>query len=130
VAVLRIILFFLDLSGAIIYSTIFLDPNEMVGLIEGILMVFLAFIFTSIATIVAVGIYIALGVLQIVLRRFKTVSILCNVITAISIVFCVRAIFIYVSINLFHILLISLLVLYIIIFSICIASYIRVRKEG
>ncbi|MFW9772729.1 MAG: hypothetical protein ACFFEO_11290 [Candidatus Thorarchaeota archaeon] len=129
VAVLRILLFFLDLSGAIIYSMVFIDPSEAVSLIQGILIIFLAFIFTSIATIAAVGIYLALGVLQIVLKRFKTVTIVCNVIIAISIIMCVRAIYIYISINELHILLISLLILYIIIFIICIVSYTKVRKE-
>ena len=129
VAILRVIFFFSDTPGAIIYSAIFINFNEAVNIIEGLILVIMAVVMTIVETIIAVIIFIVLGILQIVLRKFKTVTIICNVFIAISLMFAIRAITIYASVDEFSIILATLLTLYIIIFSLCIASYSKFRKE-
>ena len=130
VAILRIVAFFIDLSGAVIYSAIFIDPNDAVNIIQGLFVVLFAVLFTMFTTVVAVIIYITLGILQIALRRFKTVSIICTVITGLSIILSIRAVIIYANNSEFNIILTSLLIIYITIFSLCILSYIKLRKEN
>jgi len=129
VAILRVVFFFFDLNGAIVYSAIFINFNEAVNIIEGLIMILVAIIMTIIGTVIAVIIYIVLGILQITLRKFKTVSIICNVFITISILFSIRAITIYASVDEFSIILATLLIFYIIIFSLCIVSYVKFRKE-
>ncbi|MHA1913528.1 MAG: hypothetical protein ACW986_08050 [Promethearchaeota archaeon] len=129
VAILRILTFFIDLSGAVIYSAVFIDPNEAVNILQGFFIVLFAVLFTIFTMVIAVIIYIVLGVLQIVLRRIKTISIICNIISGLSIILSIRAVIIYATNNEFSILLISLLAIYIAIFSLCILSYIKLRKE-
>ena len=129
VAILRVMFFFFDLRGALIYSAFFIDFNEAVNLIEGLITIIFTFIITIIATVIAVITYVVLGILQIALKKFKTVSIICNVFTTISIILSIRAIAIYASVDEFSIMLATLLIFYIIIFSLCIVSYVKFRKE-
>ena len=130
VAILRIVTFFFDLGSTVIYSAFIIDPNEAVSLFEGIAIVIFAVLMTILGTVIAVIIYVVLGILQIVLRKVKTISIICNVFTAISIILSIRAIVILAGIGEFSILLTVLMTLYIIIFSLCIVSYMKFRKEG
>ena len=129
VAILRIFLFFFDINGALVYSFIFIDPTEAVDIILGIVLIVFGFIIATIATIVAFIIYVVLGILQITLRKFKIPSIICTVITSISIILSIRAIILYAGANMFNLFLTILLVIYIVIFSLCIVSFIMVRKE-
>ena len=132
VAILRIVLFFVDGAAAVAYSAFFIDWNEAIGLIEGFAMVIMAFLFTIAETFIAVIIYIILGALLIGARKVTFISISCNIITAISIILSIRAIAIFAdpSINQINIFLIILLIIYLTIFSTCLISYIRFRKEG
>lgn len=130
VAILRIVTFFLDINATVIYSAFIIDLDEAVSLFEGIAIVIFALLMTIIGTVIAVIIYVVLGILQIVLRKLKTISIICNVFTAISIILSIRAIAFLASAGEFSILLTILMTLYIIIFSLCIVSYIKFRKEG
>ena len=130
VALLRVVLFFFDLGGAIVYSAIFIDWNEYVNIIEGIVEALLALLFTFLATGFASIVYLILGILTIAGRRLNVITIGCNIITGISIVLSVRAIIIYADLYGASILLIILLIIYIAIFSMCLISYIRFRKEG
>ncbi|MBA7614618.1 hypothetical protein ES703_21886 [subsurface metagenome] len=107
-----------------------IDLDEAVSLFEGIAIVIFALLMTIIGTVIAVIIYVVLGILQIALRKFKTVSIICNVFTAISIILSIRAIALFASAGEFSVLLTVLMTLYIIIFSLCIVSYMKFRKEG
>jgi hypothetical protein len=127
---MRIVGFFIDLSGAVIYSAIFIDPSEAVNILQGLFVVLFAVLFTMLTTVIAVIIYIILGILQIALRKFKTVSIICTIITGLSIVLSIRAVIIYANNSEFNIILTSLLIIYIAIFSLCILSYIKLRKEN
>ena len=130
VAVLRVVLFFFDLGGAVVYSAIFIDWNETVDIIEGLAAVFMALIFTILATGFAFLVYLILGGMVIAARRLTIVTIGCNLITGISIVLSIRAIAIFASQDEISIFLIILLIIYIAIFSMCLISYIRIRKEG
>jgi len=130
VAILRIVIFFLDINATVIYSAFIIDLDEAVSLFEGIAIVIFALLMTIIGTVIAVIIYVVLGILQIALRKFKTVSIICNVFTTISIILSIRAIALLASVGEFSILLTVLMTLYIIIFSLCIVSYMKFRKEG
>ncbi|MFX1391786.1 MAG: hypothetical protein ACFE9Z_17110 [Promethearchaeota archaeon] len=129
VAILRIVFFFFDLNGAIVYSAIIINTHQAVNIIEGLILVIIAVVMTIVETIIAVIIFIVLGILQIVLRKFKTATIICNVFITISLMFAMRAIAIYASVNEFSIILTALLTLYIIIFSLCIASYSKFTKK-
>lgn len=130
VAILRIVTFFFDFKTTVIYSAFIIDLDEAVTLFEGIAIAIFAVLMTIIGTVIAVIIYVVLGILQIVLRKIKTISIICNVFTAISIILSIRAIAFLASAGEFSILLTVLMTLYIIIFSLCIVSYIKFRKEG
>jgi len=129
VAILRIFLFFFDINGAIVYSFIFIDPTEAVNFILGIVLIVFGFIIAIIATIFAVIIYVVIGILQITLRKYKTPSIICTVITSISIILSIRAIILYASVNMINLFLTILLIIYIVILSLCIVSYIKFRKQ-
>lgn len=129
VAILRVVFFFFDLNGAIVYSAIFINFNEAVNIIEGLIMILVAVVMTIVETIFAVIIFIVLGILQIVLKKFKTVTIICNVFITISLMFTIRAIAIFASVDEFSIILATLLTFYIIIFSLCLVSYVKFRKE-
>ncbi|MFX1503433.1 MAG: hypothetical protein ACFFDH_20890 [Promethearchaeota archaeon] len=129
IAILRIVFFFFDLSGAIVYSVIFIDFNEAVNLIEGLLMIIFAFIMTIIITIIAVIVHVVLGILQIALSKFKTVTIICNFFITLNILLSIRAIMIYASVDKFSILLATLFTFYIILFSFCIVSYCKFIKK-
>lgn len=131
VAILRIVLYFVDGAAAIAYSAFFIDWNEALGLIEGIGMLIIAFAFTIAETGIAVIIYIILGAMLIGARKLTFVSIGCNIITGIGTILSIRAIAIFAdpSINQINIFLILLLILYLIIFSTCLISYIKFRKE-
>ncbi|MFX0006810.1 MAG: hypothetical protein ACFFA7_03205 [Promethearchaeota archaeon] len=129
VAITRILFVFLDLGGAMVYSFFFLDPNE-VGNIFGLLIVAIfGIIFTIIDTIIAVGVYTVLGILQITLRKYKTPTIICTVFSSISIILSVRAIILLATISVFDIFTTLLMVMYIVILSLCIISYIKFRKQ-
>jgi len=132
VAILRIVLFFVDGAAAVAYSAFFIDWNEAIGLIEGIAMAIMAFLFTIAETGFAFIVYIILGAMLIGARKLTFVSIGCNIITGIGIILCVRAIAIFAdpSINQINMFLILLLILYLTIFSTCLISYIKFRKEG
>ncbi len=129
VAITRIFFVIFDLGGAMIYSFLLLDPNELVNIFEAILIVIFGFILTIFATIVAVGVYIVLGILQIALRKYKTPTIICTVFSSISIVLSIRAIILIASINEFDIFITILTIMYILILSLCIVSYIRFRNQ-
>ncbi|MFX1366401.1 MAG: hypothetical protein ACFFCE_01895 [Promethearchaeota archaeon] len=129
IAILRIVFFFFDLNGAIVYSAIFIDFNEAVNLIEGLLMLIFAFIMTIILTIIAVIIHVVLGILQIALSKFKTATIICNFFITLNILLSIRAIMIYASVDEFSILLATLFTFYIILFSLCIVSYWKFIKK-
>ena len=130
VAILRVVLFFFDLGGAVVYSAIFIDYNEYVSIIEGLVKALLAFLFTILATGFAFLVYLILGGLTIAGRRLNVITIVCNIFTGISIILSIRAIIIYTDLYGTSILLIILLIIYIAIFSMCLISYIRFRKEG
>ena len=130
VAVLRVVLFFFDIGGAIVYSAIFIDWNEYVNIIEGLVTALLAFLFTILATGFAFFVYLIVGIMTIAGRRLNVITIGCNIITGISIILSVRAIIIYTDLYGASILLTILMIIYIAIFSICLISYIRFRKEG
>lgn len=129
VAIMRVVQFFFDLPGAVVYSAIFVPWGESVGFIEGLAVVLIAFLFSIVATGFAFLVYIILGVLVIAGRRLNAVTIGCNIISAISIVLSIRATAIYASLGEFGIFTTIFLILYIIIFSICLFSYIKIRKE-
>lgn len=130
VAVLRVALFFFDIGGAVVYSAIFIDWNEYVTIIEGLVEALLALLFTFLATGFAFFVYLILGIMTIAGRRLNVITIVCNIITGISIILSIRAIIIYTDLYGASILLILLLIIYIAIFSMCLISYIRFRKEG
>ncbi|MFX1420627.1 MAG: hypothetical protein ACFE9N_17150 [Promethearchaeota archaeon] len=130
IAFLRVVQFFFDPTGAVVYSAIFVPWGESVGFIEGIAVALMAFIFSILATGFAFLVYIILGALVIAGRRLKFVTIVCNIITAISIILSIRAIAIYASLGQVNIFTIFFLIIYIVIFSICLLSYIKIRKEG
>ena len=130
VAILRIMLFFIELGSATIYSFLFIDPNETVNIFEGLLIVIFAVILTIFVTIFAVVSYVILGILQITLRSSNTPSIICNILTGIGILLSIRVFVLLASLNEFSILLTILAIFYITIFSLCIVSYIKFRKKG
>ncbi|MFX1375629.1 MAG: hypothetical protein ACFFA0_07440 [Promethearchaeota archaeon] len=129
VAILRVVLFFFNLSAAAVYSFPFIGLGEIDNIFEGIVLAFLFFFATIIITGIAVVIYVVLGILQIVLRKYKTPSIICNIITGISILFSIRVFIVFAIIDESSILLTILAIIYITIFSLCIISYIKFRKE-
>lgn len=129
IAIMRAVQFFIDLPGAVVYSAIFVPWNESVGFIEGLAVVLAAFLFTILATGFAILVYAILGTLVIVGRRVNAVTIICNIITAISIALSIRAVAIYGSLGQINIFTIIFLVLYLVIFLICLFSYIKIRKE-
>lgn len=129
VAGLRIVQFFFDLGGAAVYSAFFVPWGESVNIIQGLGIAILALVFTFVATGFAVLVYLILGVMVIAGRRLNIVTIGCNIITAISIILSIRALSIYGMLGAVNAFAIFFLILYIIIFSICLVSYIRIRKE-
>ncbi|MFX1302261.1 MAG: hypothetical protein ACFE9X_02765 [Promethearchaeota archaeon] len=129
VSLLRVVQFFYDLGGAIVYSAIFIPWGEVVNIFEGLAIVLFAFIFSVAATGFAVLVYLGLGIMVIAGRRLNVVTIGCNIITAISIILSIRALAIYAAFEEIGILTTILLILYIIIFTICLISYIKIRKE-
>ena len=129
VAGLRVIQFFFDLGGAIVYSALFVPWGEYVNIIQGIGIAIIALAFTFVATGIAVLVYLILGVMVIGGRRLNVVTIGCNIITAISIILSIRALSIYGMLGEFNPFAIFFLIIYIIIFAICLVSYIRIRKE-
>lgn len=129
VAILRIVQFFFDLGGAVVYSAIFVPWGEYVTLIEGIGIAIVALVFTFVATGFAVLVYLILGAMVIGGRRLNVVTIGCNIITAISIILSIRALSIYGMLGEFNLFAMFFLIIYIIIFAICLVSYIRIRKE-
>ncbi|MFX1308444.1 MAG: hypothetical protein ACFE8C_01985 [Promethearchaeota archaeon] len=128
VAIIRVFFFFFDLGGAMIYSFLFLDPNQLVNIFEAIIIVVFGLFLTIFATIFAVIVYTVLGILQIALKKYKTPSIICTVFSSISIVLSIRAIILISSINEFDLLITMLMILYILVLSLCIVSYIKFRK--
>jgi len=130
VAILRIMLFFIELGSATIYSFLFIDPNETVNIFEGLLIVIFAVILTIFVTVFAVVSYVVLGILQITLRSSNTPSIICNILTGIGILLSIRVFVLLASLNESSILLTILAIFYITIFSLCIISYVKFRKEG
>ncbi len=129
VSLLRVVQFFYDLSGAIVYSAFFIPWGEAVGLLEGLAIVLFAFIFSIAATGFAVLVYLGLGIMVIAGRRLNVVTIGCNIITAISIILSIRALAIYAFVGEIGIFTTILLIMYIVIFTICLISYIKIRKE-
>ncbi|MFX1385608.1 MAG: hypothetical protein ACFE9M_00190 [Promethearchaeota archaeon] len=129
VAIIRVFFFFFDLGGAMIYSFLFLDPNQLVNIFEAIIIVVFGLFLTIFATIFAVIVYTVLGILQIALRKYKTPSIICTVFSSISIVLSIRAIILISSINEFDLLITILMILYILVLSLCIVSFIKFRKQ-
>lgn len=129
VAIIRVFFFFFDLGGAMIYSFLFLDPNQLVNIFEAIIIVVFGLFLTIFATIFAVIVYTVLGILQIALRKYKTPSIICTVFSSISIVLSIRAIILISSINEFDLLITMLMILYILVLSLCIVSFIKFRKQ-
>jgi hypothetical protein len=129
VAALRVVQFFFDLGGAIVYSALFVPWGQYVDLIEGIGIALAALVFTFLATGFAVLVYLILGAMVIAGRRLNVVTIGCNIITAISIILSIRALAIYGLLGEFNIFIIFFLIIYLIIFAICLVSYIRIRKE-
>lgn len=130
VPILRIVLFFFDLGAATLYSFLFIEPNETVNIFEGLVIVIIAVLLTVLVTIFAVVSYVVLGILQIVLRRSKTPTIICNVLSGVGILLSIRVFIILASINESSLLLMILMIMYITIFSLCIVSYIEFRKQG
>jgi len=130
VAVLRVIQFFFDLTGAFVYSAIIIDWGQSVTLAEAIGEALLGLILTVGGTGLAFLTYLIMGGMVIAGRRLNFITLGCNIISAISIILCIRAIYIYAIFGLFNILLTIFLIIYIAIFSICIVSYIKIRKEG
>lgn len=130
VAILRILTFFFELGGTILYSFLFITPNQTVDLFEGLVIVFFAIFATIFFLIIAVAVYVVLGILQIVLRSKKTPSIICNLWTLIGIFLSIRVFILLASLDEFSILLTILAIFYITIFSLCILSYMEFRKEG
>ncbi|MFW9879927.1 MAG: hypothetical protein ACFFG0_43190, partial [Candidatus Thorarchaeota archaeon] len=86
-------------------------------------------VFTFLATGFAVLVYLILGAMVIGGRRLNVVTIICNIITAISIILSIRALAIYIDYGTISLFAIFLFILYIIIFAICLFSYIKIRKE-
>ncbi|MFX0022718.1 MAG: hypothetical protein ACFE9S_10350 [Candidatus Hermodarchaeota archaeon] len=129
VAITRIFFTIIDFGGAIVYSFLFLDPSELVNIFEMILIVFFGLIITIIATIIAVGVYIVLGILQISLKKYKTPTILCIVFSSISIILSIRAVYLLSTIDEIDIFIMSLMIMYIMILSLCIVSFIKFRKQ-
>ncbi len=129
VAIIRVFFFILDLGGAIIYSFLFLDPAELVSIFEMLIIVFFGVIFTIFATIIAVGVYVVLGILQITLRKYKTPTMICTVFSSISIILSIRAVVLLASIGAFDLFITILMVMYITILCLCVISYIRFRKQ-
>jgi hypothetical protein len=129
VALLRVLFIIFDLGGAMVYSFLFLDPAELVSIFEALIIVIFALLFAIFATIVSVIVYTVLGILQIALRKYKTPTIICTVFSSISIGLSIRAIILLATINAFDIFITILVILYIVILSLCIVSYIRFRKE-
>lgn len=129
-ALLRVVLFFVDIQAAAVYSAIFINWNEAVNWVEGIGIAIIAFLFTILATGFAFLVYLILGIMVIAGRKLNVISIGCNIISGISIILCIRALTIYASQNEIHILLVIYLIIYITIFSTCLISYIKLRKEG
>ncbi len=129
VAIIRVFFFFFDLGGAMIYSFLFLDPNQLVNIFEAIIIVVFGLFLTIFATIFAVIVYTVLGILQIALKKYKTPSIICTVFSSISIVLSIRAIILISSINEFDLLITILMILYILVLSLCIVSFIKFRKQ-
>jgi len=129
VAIIRVLFIFFDLGGAMIYSFLLLDPNQLVTIFEAIILVIFGLFFTIFATIFAVIVYTVLGILQIALRKHKTPSIICTVFSSISIVLSIRATILIASINAFDIFITILMIMYIVILSLCIVSYIKFRKQ-
>lgn len=129
VAVLRVAQFFFDTGGAVVYSAFFVPWGEVVNIFEGLAIVLVAFVFTFLATGFAFFVYLILGVMVIAGRRLKVVVIGCNIISAISIILSIRALSIYGILGEFNIYAIFFLIIYVVIFSICLISYIRIRKE-
>jgi hypothetical protein len=129
-ALFRVIIFFVSIDGAVVYSAFFLDWEEAVGLVEGLAVVLVAFLFTILETGFAFLVYLILGAMVIAGRRLNVVIIICNIITGISIILAIRAIAVYSSLNEINLFLIILLIDYIVIFTVCLISYIRFRKEG
>ncbi|MFX1503377.1 MAG: hypothetical protein ACFFDH_20610 [Promethearchaeota archaeon] len=129
VAVLRVVQFFFDTGGAVVYSAFFVPWGEAVDIVEGLAIVLVAFMFTIVATGFATLVYLILGAVVIAGRRLNVFIIGCNIITAISIILSFRALAIYGSLGEFNILATFLLIIYLVIFTICLISYIKIRKE-
>jgi hypothetical protein len=129
VAILRIVQFFFDMPGAVVYSAFFLPWAESVGLIEGLAIVLIAFLFTIVATGFAFLVYLILGAMVIAGRRLNIVTIGCNIITGISIILSIRALAIYASLGEVGVFTTIFFIIYIIIFAICLFSYIKIRKK-
>ncbi len=129
VAIIRILFIFFDLGGAMIYSFLLLDPNQVVNIFEALIIIIFALFMSIIATIFSVIVYTVLGILQIALRKQKTPSIICTVFSSISIVLSIRATILLASINEFDIFITILMIMYIVILSLCIVSYIKFRKQ-
>lgn len=130
VAVLRVLQFFFDLNGAFVYSAINIPWGEYVTFVEAIGETIIGIVLTIGGTGIAFFIYLISGGIIIAGRKLKIITLGCNIISAISIILCIRAIYIYAIFGLFNILLTIFLIIYIAIFSICVVSYIKIRKEG
>lgn len=122
--------FFFDLGGAIVYSFLFLDPAELASIFELLIIVIFGVIFTILATIIAVGVYTVLGILQITLRKYKTPTIICTIFSSISLILSIRAVILLATINEIDVFIITLMIMHIVILSLCIVSYIKFRKQA
>ncbi len=129
-SLLRVFLFFFDLPGAVVYSAIFVPWGEAMHIVEAAVWVLFAFLFAIAASGFAVLVYFVLGIMVIAGRRLNVVVIGCNIITGISIALSIRAMVLYAAIGEINIFLTILMIVYIVIFSFCLFSYIRIRKEG
>jgi hypothetical protein len=130
VAIMRVIQFFFDISGAVVYSAFFVPWGESAGFIEGLAIAIVAFIFSIFGTGLAFLVYTILGALVILGRRVSAVTVFCNIITTISILLSIRAMAIYGSLGQINILLTLFLIIYLLIFSLCLVSYIKIKKKG
>ncbi|UCC18255.1 MAG: hypothetical protein JSV62_09055 [Promethearchaeota archaeon] len=130
IAVLRVVQFFFDLNGAFVYSAINIPWGEYVSFVEAIGGAIIGIVLTIGGTGLAFFAYLISGVVIIAGRKLTLITLGCNIISDISIILCIRAIYIYTIFGLFNILLTIFLIIYIAIFSICIVSYIKIRKEG
>jgi len=128
VAFLRLFQLFTDTGGAVVYSAFFLPWGEAVNIFEGLVYVLVAFIFTLLATGFAFFVYLILGIMVIAGRKLNITTLGCNIITAISIILSIRAIILIGSLGEFSLLITILFIFYLFIFSICLVSYIRIRK--